>query len=43
MLGLDLIGADRRYLVSQTRQPSGDDCRISLDLPTFPTHLRSSS
>lgn len=38
----DLIGATRRFLVSQTQQPSGDDRRASLNLPTFLTQLRSS-
>lgn len=31
----DLIGASRRFLVSQTHQPSGDDHRGSVDLPAF--------
>jgi predicted AAA+ superfamily ATPase len=39
----DLIGAERRFLVSQTQQPSGDDRRASHNLPTFLTHLRPSS
>jgi hypothetical protein len=29
----DLIDADRRFLVSQTASPSGDERRASLDLP----------
>jgi hypothetical protein len=37
----DLIGASRRFLVSQTRHPSGDDRRDSLDLPALLEHLRS--
>ena len=36
----DLIKASRRFLVSQTRQPSGDERRISCDLPAFLDHLR---
>jgi hypothetical protein len=39
----DLIGAERRFLVSQTRQPSGDDRRASHNLPTFLSYLRSSA
>jgi predicted AAA+ superfamily ATPase len=35
----DLIEASRRFLVSQTRQSSGDRRRISCDLPTFLDHL----
>ncbi|MDP2957556.1 MAG: ATP-binding protein [Longimicrobiales bacterium] len=31
----DLIGATRRYLVSQTRRPAGDDRRASLNLAGF--------
>lgn len=31
----DLIGAERRYLVSQTRRPSGDDRRASATLPSL--------
>jgi hypothetical protein len=37
----DLIGATRRFLVSQTHQLTGDDRRASLDLPAFLEHLRS--
>jgi predicted AAA+ superfamily ATPase len=36
----DLINASRRFLVSQTRQPSGAGRRISCDLPSFLGHLR---
>ncbi|MCE7937445.1 hypothetical protein DCC79_03115 [bacterium] len=35
----DLIGATRRFLVSQTQQPSGDGRRASLNLPAFLAHL----
>jgi hypothetical protein len=31
----DMIGASRRFLVSQTRQPGGDDRRLSCNLPGF--------
>lgn len=31
----DLIGASRRFLISQTAQPSGDAHRGSVDLPAF--------
>jgi predicted AAA+ superfamily ATPase len=31
----DLIGATRRFLISQTRRPSGDAQRASLDLPSL--------
>lgn len=31
----DLIGASRRFLISQTHQPSGDAHRGSVDLPAF--------
>jgi len=31
----DLIGATRRFLVSQTSQPAGDERRASLDLPSM--------
>jgi len=36
----DLVNASRRFLVSQTRQPSGSGRRISCDLPSFLGHLR---
>ncbi|RJP22388.1 MAG: ATP-binding protein [Deltaproteobacteria bacterium] len=36
----DLVKASRRFLVSQTRQPSGSGRRISCDLPSFLDHLR---
>jgi hypothetical protein len=36
----DLIKASRRFLVSQTRRPSGSGRRISCDLPSFLDHLR---
>jgi uncharacterized protein len=36
----DLIQASRRFLVSQTRRPSGDGSRASCDLPDFLGHLR---
>ncbi|MGE5699566.1 MAG: DUF4143 domain-containing protein, partial [Deltaproteobacteria bacterium] len=39
---VDLVDAPRRFLVSQTRQPSGSGRRISCDLPTFLGHLRES-
>ena len=38
----DLIKASRRFLVSQTRRPSGSGRRISCDLPSFLRHLRTS-
>ncbi|MGE5662991.1 MAG: ATP-binding protein [Deltaproteobacteria bacterium] len=38
----DLVKASRRFLVSQTRQPSGSGRRISCDLPSFLNHLRES-
>jgi uncharacterized protein len=36
----DMVKAPRRFLVSQTRQPSGSGRRISCDLPSFLDHLR---
>lgn len=36
----DLVKASRRFLVSQTRRPSGSGYRISCDLPSFLDHLR---
>jgi len=36
----DLIDADRRFLVSQTANPSGDEHRASLDLPGLLERLR---
>ena len=38
----DMIGAARRFLVSQTRQTSGGERRISCNLPTFLDHLLGS-
>lgn len=35
----DLVKASRRFLVSQTCQPSGSGRRISCDLPSFLDHL----
>jgi predicted AAA+ superfamily ATPase len=37
----DLIGATRRFLISRTRQPAGDQRRQSCDLGTFLKALRS--
>jgi len=31
----DLVGATRRFLVSQTAAPSGDERRASLDVPSL--------
>lgn len=36
----DMIAASRRFLISQTRQPTGDKRRVSCDLPTFLTYVR---
>ena len=36
----DLVNASRRFLVSQTRQPSAFGRRVSCDLPSFLGHLR---
>ncbi|MBW1699681.1 MAG: ATP-binding protein [Deltaproteobacteria bacterium] len=36
----DLIEASRRFLVSQTRKPAGNERCLSCDLPTFLEHLR---
>ncbi|MBI3016032.1 MAG: ATP-binding protein [Candidatus Tectomicrobia bacterium] len=36
----DLVKASRRFLVSQTRRPSGDERRVSCDLPSFLDRLR---
>jgi predicted AAA+ superfamily ATPase len=36
----DLIKASRRFLVSQTGRPTGDERRASCDLSTFLDHLR---
>ncbi len=36
----ELIKASQVFLVSQTRQSSGDDRRVSCNLPTFLDHLR---
>jgi len=35
----DMVGASRRFLVSQVSQPAGDGRSISCDLPTFLDHL----
>ena len=35
----DMIKASRRFLVSQTPRSSGDDRRISFNLPSFLDHL----
>ena len=35
----DMIGASRRFLVSQTRRPTGNDRRASIDLPTLLEHI----
>ena len=39
----DLIKASRRFLVSQTRKPTGNEQCLSCDLPTFLEYLRSGS
>lgn len=36
----DLVGASRRFLVSNTGKPSGDETRVSCNLSTFLDHLR---
>ena len=36
----EMIGAGRRFLVSQTPRPAGDEERASLDLPSFLDRLR---
>jgi len=36
----DMIKASRRFLVSQTRRSSGDERRVSCNLPAFLDHLR---
>jgi len=36
----DIIEALRRFLVSQTRKPVGNERCLSCDLPTFLEHLR---
>jgi predicted AAA+ superfamily ATPase len=38
----DMIGASRRFLISQTSRPAGDERRASLDLPSFLERLRES-
>ena len=38
----DMIGASRRFLVSQTSQSSGDERRTSCNLTSFLRHLRGS-
>lgn len=39
----DMIDASRRFLVSQTARPSGDERRTSCNLETFLQHLQDSS
>jgi len=39
----DMIGASRRFLVSQTRRPTGDNQRASCDLPALLERLRHAS
>lgn len=39
----DMIGASRRFLISQTRRSTGDDRRASLSLPSFLDTLRRAS
>jgi len=36
----DMIGAARRFLISQTPRPAGDEHRASMDLPSFLDRLR---
>ena len=36
----DMIGATRRFLISQTSRPSGDDRRGSCNLAALLKHLR---
>ncbi|MCZ7625856.1 MAG: ATP-binding protein [Candidatus Methylomirabilis sp.] len=36
----DMIAASRRFLISQTRRPTGDKRRVSCDLPSFLTYVR---
>jgi len=38
----DMIGASRRFLISQTSRPAGDEKRASTNLPSFLDHLRES-
>jgi predicted AAA+ superfamily ATPase len=38
----DMIGASRRFLISQTSRPAGDEKRASTNLPSFLDHLRRS-
>jgi hypothetical protein len=37
----DMIGASRRFLVSQVTRSSGDDRRVSCNLPAFIKHIRT--
>ena len=37
----DIIKASRRFLVSQTKKPAGNERCLSCDLPTFLEHLRA--
>ena len=37
----DLIGATRRFLVSMTRTPAGNDRCLSCNLPTFLDRVRT--
>ncbi len=39
-IAADMIGATRRFLVSQTSRSSGDERRVSCNLPAFLKHLR---
>jgi len=36
----DMIGASRRFLISQTNRPAGDEVRASCNLPSFLDRLR---
>ncbi len=38
----DIVGASRRFLVSQTRRSSGDERRVSCNLSSFLARLRES-
>ena len=38
----DMVGASRRFLISQTSRPAGDERRASLDLPSFLERLGKS-
>jgi len=39
----DMIGASRRFLISQTSHPAGDEKRASTNLPAFLDYLRGGS